>query len=159
MSDAKPLRAPFQVVVFPFRRGAYTVEYAIFKRSDNGWWQGLAGGGDERESPLDAARREAYEEGRVPLSATYFKLHCISSVPVNFIAESARTHWTANTLVIPNYAFAVDRTGIEFTLSEEHVASYWAPFDVADGCLKLDNNRAALWELDQRIQRSLLERA
>lgn len=35
------------------------VEYAIFKRSDYGYWQGLAGGGEEGETPT---KREAFEE-------------------------------------------------------------------------------------------------
>lgn len=156
MNEVLTKRAPFQVVVFPFRRSAEGVEYAVFRRSDNGWWQGLAGGGEGEETPAEAARREAFEEGNVPLDAAYFALDSSDMVPVRFILESKRLHWPANTLVIPNYSFAVDCTGHQFVLSHEHDAVQWAAFDLAERCLTLDNNRAALWELDQRIKRSLL---
>ena len=159
MSGAVGLRAPLQVVIFPFRRGVSSLEYAIFQRSGSGWWQGLAGGGDVGETPLDAARREAFEEGQVPLSATYYKLDSVSSVPANLIAESERKHWPINMLIVPNYSFGVDCTGITIKLSHEHMAFHWVPFELADACLKLDNNRVALWELDQRIKRSLLDKA
>jgi hypothetical protein len=35
-------RAPFQVLVLPYRRMGPHVEYAIFRRSDNDAWQGLS---------------------------------------------------------------------------------------------------------------------
>lgn len=54
-------RAPFQVLVYPYRRlEGGLVNYALFRRSDAGWWQGIAGGGEGRESPEEAARREAF---------------------------------------------------------------------------------------------------
>ena len=60
-------RAPFQVLVFPYR---YTpeeeIEYAVFFRISpryGGVWQAIAGGGEDDETPLEAAKREAFEEG------------------------------------------------------------------------------------------------
>jgi dihydroneopterin triphosphate diphosphatase len=56
-------RAPFQVLIYPYRRiQEDRFEYAIFKRADEGFWQGISGGGEDGESPLEAARREAFEE-------------------------------------------------------------------------------------------------
>src|SRR5215216_3724181 len=66
-------RAPFQVLVLPFRIvDTSTFEYALFKRSDEPYWQGIAGGGEDAETPLAAARREAFEEAQIPPSTTFF---------------------------------------------------------------------------------------
>ena len=44
-------RAPFQVLVLLFRRTEDGgVEYGVLCRSDDGNWQGVAGGGEERET-------------------------------------------------------------------------------------------------------------
>ena len=46
-------RAPFQVLVLPYRRGddgAY--EFALFRRADASLWQGIAGGGGQAGPPL-----------------------------------------------------------------------------------------------------------
>jgi hypothetical protein len=48
--------AVFRVLVFPFRRAVDGVVYALFRREDAGYWQGVAGGGEVGESPLEAAR-------------------------------------------------------------------------------------------------------
>ena len=45
-------RAPFQVHGFPFRNSAGGgFEYAVFRRADEGYWQAIAGGGEDDESP------------------------------------------------------------------------------------------------------------
>ena len=90
-------RAPFQVLVFPWRRnddGAF--EYAIFKRSDDGNWQGLSGGGEDKEKPIVAARREANEEAGIPTEANeeagiptdadYIELDTVASIPAHIFA-------------------------------------------------------------------------
>lgn len=48
-------RAPYQILVLPFRRlkGSDPL-YAIFRRADCGVWQGVAGGGESNESPLES---------------------------------------------------------------------------------------------------------
>jgi dATP pyrophosphohydrolase len=51
------------VLVFPYRVAPdRTIEVAVFQRANGGYWQGIAGGGDEGETPERAARREASEE-------------------------------------------------------------------------------------------------
>lgn len=50
-----PRRAPFQVLVLPFRKTTSGTEYALFRRSDSGDWQTIAGGGDDGETPLQAS--------------------------------------------------------------------------------------------------------
>jgi dATP pyrophosphohydrolase len=100
-------RAPFQILVFPFRKtesGAF--EFAVFQRSDTGWWQGIAGGGDEGESPFEAARREALEEAAIPPSLPFYPLQTTNSIPVSYFA--ARSLWPVGSYVIPEHAFGID---------------------------------------------------
>ncbi len=60
-------RAKFQVLIIPFRTvGNGVPEFAITKRSDMDVWQFLSGGGEDDEIPLQAAKREANEEGDIP---------------------------------------------------------------------------------------------
>jgi dATP pyrophosphohydrolase len=59
-------RAPFQILVFLYLEvGGSEYEYALLKRSDAGWWQGIAGGAEDNETPLEAARRETNEEAGI----------------------------------------------------------------------------------------------
>jgi dihydroneopterin triphosphate diphosphatase len=46
-------RAPFNVHVIPFRKKQRQIEYAILKCSGTSIWQGVAGGGEDDENPLD----------------------------------------------------------------------------------------------------------
>ena len=142
-------RATFQVVVFPFRRRGESVEYAVFRRADAGYWQGIAGGGEDDESPLEAAKRETEEEAGIPRTSTFYRLDTVSSVPVYHFA--ARTEWPKDLYVTTNYSFGVDCGSTEIVLSHEHTEVAWLPFAEAHNILKWDNNRTALWELDQRI--------
>ena len=146
------MRAPFQVVILPFRRLDRGTEFALFRRSDLHFWQGLAGGGQDDETPVQAARREAFEEAAVPFEAPYFALTRSSSVPVSCISAAARAHWPADLYVIPNHAFAVE-VGADFrpVLSREHSAFAWCTYDDAYQRLHFENNQVALEELAQRI--------
>jgi dATP pyrophosphohydrolase len=147
------MRAPFQVVIFPFRRLDRATEFAVFRRSDLHFWQGLAGGGQEDESPVQAARREAFEEAAVPFDAPYFALSWTSSVPVSCIGAAARAHWPADLYVIPNHAFGVE-VGAEFqpVLSKEHSEFVWCAYDDAYQRLHFESNQVALEELARRIE-------
>lgn len=46
------MRAPYQVLVFPYYIGSNGIEYAIFRRSDSGWWQAISGGGEDGETVI-----------------------------------------------------------------------------------------------------------
>lgn len=60
--------------------------YAIFSRSDAGYWQGVAGGGEDDETPIQAARRELAEEAGI-LDTDLYQLKSFDMVPViNFLA-------------------------------------------------------------------------
>jgi len=78
-------RAPFQVLIFPFHRTDSNLEYAIFRRADAGYWQGVAGGGEGEETPLEAARREAKEEAGISPESPFTALDAVSNKPVEHV--------------------------------------------------------------------------
>jgi dATP pyrophosphohydrolase len=144
-------RAPFQVLVYPYRpAGEAEFEYALFKRADAGWWQGVAGGGEDNETPLEAARREAWEEAGIPSTAQFLPLDTISSVRVTEFGVSQ--HWGDHIFVIPQYCFGVLLATEPVTLSEEHTQYRWLPYPEADHLIRYDSNKTALWELNQRLK-------
>ncbi|HDL04546.1 MAG TPA: hypothetical protein ENH25_10500 [candidate division Zixibacteria bacterium] len=60
-------RAPFQVLVIPYYKDENgNIVYAVFKRRpDNGdFWQPIAGGGEDDETPLQAACREDFDPNK-----------------------------------------------------------------------------------------------
>ena len=84
-------RAPFQVLVFPYRfPPGGGVEYAVFKRADLGFWQGISGGGEDAETPFEAAKREALEEGGIPPESRYMALDATATIPVVDITGDLR---------------------------------------------------------------------
>jgi len=87
------MRAPFQVLVLPFRHREGRLEFAIFRRADDGSWQGIAGGGEDGESPVEAARREAAEEAAIPMSAPLYRLRATGRIPAAGFHEQWRRHW------------------------------------------------------------------
>ncbi|HEV8649114.1 MAG TPA: NUDIX domain-containing protein [Actinomycetes bacterium] len=145
-------RAPFQILVLPFRRtvpGEF--EVAVLQRADDANWQGVAGGGQVGESVVQAARREALEEAGVPATAPLYALKTHDTVPVSSFA--AKDQWPPGTYVIPQHCFACDLTGIDIALSHEHTAVRWASLDQAYALLRYDSNKNALWELAERLRR------
>ncbi len=149
-------RAPFQILVFPYRLTDNDgIEYAIFRRSDLDCWQGIAGGGEDDETPIDAAKRESYEEAGIPPDSEYFKLDSLSTIPVVGINGFI---WGKDVLVIPQYCFGVKVEGSELKLSSEHTEYRWLLYEKAYDLLKWDSNKNALWELDYRLKQRRLER-
>ena len=59
-------RAPFQVLILPYRKAAAgEYEFAVFSRSDYDCWQGIAGGGVLRVIDLDEDGAVALYDQRV----------------------------------------------------------------------------------------------
>jgi len=144
------MRAPFQILVIPFRHTAVGMEFAVLKRSDADCWQFVAGGGDDGETPIQAAVRETREE--VGISAPVISLDSRASVPRNCFA--AAESWSDQVFVIPEHCFAVDAGNSTIILSEEHTDCRWLSYEQAFSLLKWDSNRTALWELNERLKRT-----
>ncbi len=143
------MRAPFQVLVIPFRRTASTLQFAVLKRSDADYWQFVAGGGEFGETPIQAAQRETKEE--IGITGDFTQLDSLSTVPKDYFA--AADSWGENVYVIPEYCFAVHASNVDICLSAEHIEFQWVSYEQAYSLLKWDSNRNSLWELNQRLMK------
>ncbi len=144
-------RAPFQVLVFPYRLGLRGApEYALFCRSDAGFWQAVAGGGEDRETPEAAAHREAFEEAGVPASSPLLPLQTTFSVPVTEFRDSHL--WGDDLYVVPVHCFGVPLERGDLSLSREHTEYRWLTYAEAAALLHFEGDRTALWELDRRVR-------
>ncbi len=90
---------PIQVLVIPFRMGSEP-EFAVFHRSDEEMWQFIAGGVEDREDAMRAARREAEEEASIPSDLPFVRLDSVASVPRTAFEETE--HWPENLLLYPS---------------------------------------------------------
>jgi dATP pyrophosphohydrolase len=144
-------RAPFNVAVYPYRElGDGEFEYALLKRADAGFWQGVTGGGEDDETPIEAARRETYEETGIPPDAPFLRLETVEPIRVTYFGDGRL--WGDDRYVIPQYGFGVRAVGRELALSREHTEYRWLLYEEADRMLKWDGNKTALWELDRRLR-------
>lgn len=140
-------RAPFQVLVIPWRRRD-ALEVAVFRRADYDLWEFVSGGGEDDETPELAATREGFEEAAIPAVARYLKLDTQSSVPACWFP--AWSDWPEHVLVVPEYAFAVEVEDVHLR-SSEHRELRWCSIPEAMKLLRFDSNRTALWELHERL--------
>ena len=142
-------RAAFQVLVLPYRQHENSFEFAVFSRHDYSCWQGIAGGGEDNETPLQAAIREAYEEAAIPVESQFIPLDTVNSIPVIYFKDSHL--WGDHIYVIPEYSFGVNCTACSIKTSVEHKEFRWLPFAEAMELLNYQSNQTALWELNQKV--------
>lgn len=144
------MRAAFQILSIPYRIIDDSPFYCVFHRADFDQWQFIAGGGEDNETPLEAAKRETFEEGGVR-SDKWVELKSLSYIPVAVISEKHRRHWSKDTYIIPEYTFAFEcKENIK--LSYEHTECVWLTYHEAARKLKWDSNRTALYELNCRLE-------
>ncbi|GAA2211351.1 NUDIX pyrophosphatase [Nonomuraea monospora] len=153
------MRQPHNVVVLLYRMTADRPEYAVFQRADDGNWQGVSGGVEADESAVAAARREAAEETGLPDGAPLYRLDMVSGVEKECFA--AASSWPEDLYIVRKHYFAMDVTGRAdgVVLSGEHRAVRWLGYAGAYEALRYDDDRTALWELDQRLRRADLQEA
>ena len=144
------MRAPFQMLAIPYRMVDSMPIYCVFHRSDCNEWQFIAGGGEDAEIPLEAAKREVMEEAGVR-SDSWIELKSLSYLPVTVISEKCRRHWNEDVYVIPEYTFGFECCA-DIKLSREHTECAWLTYDEAMKKLKWDSNRTALYELNCRLE-------
>lgn len=145
------MRAEFQVLVIPFVIGQNKkLEVAVFKRNDGEYWQFIAGGGENDETLLEAAQREAYEEaGIAARDSKYFKLDTMAMIPKIYFHDHKSK---IGLYVIPEYCFGVLIENKALLSSGEHSEYSWVSYEEAMNCLRYDSNKTALWELKERIR-------
>ena len=144
------MRAPFQILALPYKKEKDTLLFCVLHRSDCDQWQFVAGGGEDEETPLDAAKREIFEECGVQTDKV-MPLRSIACVPTDIFPRLHTYNWPADTYVVPEYAFAFECDG-DVTLSHEHTERVWLTYDEARRLLTWDSNRTALYELHCRLK-------
>lgn len=83
-----------------------SIQYAIFNRSDYAYWQGIAGGGEDGEIPIESAKREAFEEAGITRECSYIQLDSVSSLPVEDVVGEFL--WGEEVYVIKEFSFGVN---------------------------------------------------
>ena len=144
-------RAPFQVLIYPYRKNDIgQFEYALMKRADRGIWQTVAGGGEGQETPIQAARRETFEETGIPATSEFIQLDTVEPIPVSEFKDIH--NWGDDVYVIPQYCFGVASQNIQIVISPEHTEYQWLSYKEAHKLIKFDGNKTALWELDKKLK-------
>lgn len=141
-----------QVLVVPFERSGFDVEFAILRREDLKCWHWVGGGVDPGESDDQAALREAMEELGLAYAAPLFRLDTVASIPVGQYPDYAAAH--PDVYVVPETSYAIELSDREIILSEEHLEYRWVSASDASRLLTWDSSRTALEELTQRLVRN-----
>lgn len=143
------MRAPFQILAIPYRIVDGTPIYCVFHRSDHDQWQFIAGGGEDLETPAEAAVREISEEGGI-FGAKVIPLTSMCYIRADIFPKRCQYGWPEDMYVLPEYAFGFECTE-EIRLSHEHTECEWLFFEDAYAKLQWDSNRTALYELHCRL--------
>ena len=147
------MRSPVNVLVLPFRRTLNDgLSYATFRRADGdgGCWQAVAGGVEDGETPLQAAKRELQEETGLPPERRWVRLDAHATVPARMFRDWPS--WGPDIYVVRELAFGAEVAANEvIRLSGEHADLNWLSYAEALDRLRWDSNRTALWELHARL--------
>ncbi|MCL2488433.1 MAG: NUDIX pyrophosphatase [Oscillospiraceae bacterium] len=144
-------RLPYQVLVILYLRSGNRIRYCIFERESPKYQvQFIAGGGEDNETPLQAAIREVFEESGIN-NAKFQQLTSICYIPTNIFSESQRQIWGMDVFVIPEYSFGAEVKSESVNISNEHIGFKWVSYDEAINQLKWDSNKTALFELNCKL--------
>ena len=144
------MRAPLQILAIPYRVINGSPLYCVFHRADFDQWLFIAGGGEDDESPLQAAKREISEEGGVIVD-NIIELKSMCYIPTDIFPKLYLYNWPEDTYVVPEYTFGFECAD-EIELSHEHTECVWLTYENAYAKLKWDSNRTALYELNRRLE-------
>ena len=144
------MRAPFQILAIPYRRSNDILEFCVFHRADFDQWQFIAGGGEDNESPAQAAKREISEECGVIVDYI-IELKSMCYIPTDIFPMRYLSNWPEDTYVVPEYTFGFEYAD-KIKLSHEHTECEWLTYEDAYAKLKWDSNRTALYELNCRLE-------
>lgn len=150
------MRQPKQILIFPYRFNSNKeeYEYCIFYRRKRKVWQGIAGGVEDNETPLEAAIRELYEETMIT-DVDIYELSSFSTIPVLNVVGSYL--WGNVIYVVTEYSFGANVENKDIILSNEHKDYKWVNYNDAIALLEWDSNKNALWELNERLLKNDLK--
>ncbi len=140
------MRAPLQILAIPYKIVDGSPLYCLLRRSDSEYWQFIAGGGEDDETPLEAARREIFEESGVKAD-NIMQLTSMCYVQVDIFRKRHLYNWPKDMYVVPEYVFGFECND-DIVLSHEHTDCLWLTYDEARSKCKWDSNRTALYELN-----------
>ena len=143
------MRAPFQVLGIPYKFENDKLKFCVFHRSDHDQWQFVSGGGEDNENPINAIKREIYEETLVKVDKVV-SLKSICYIPVKIFNIQHIQNWPSDTYVVPEYSFGFE-CNEEIQLSSEHCEFIWLDYEEAYDLLRFDSNKTAMYELKRRI--------
>lgn len=143
------MRLPYQVLALPYRFVDGQLQLCVFHRSNCEMWQFISGGGEDGETPPEAARREIWEESGLQVEEL-LALKSMCYIGTDIYPQCYRRNWPVDTYVIPEYAFAFACKG-EITLSHEHSHYAWMTLEEARQKLTWDSNKTAAYELYRRL--------
>ncbi len=138
------MRIPIQVLVYPVRKTDKDWEYLMLERVKNrgGFWQGVTGAPEGKETLTESARRELYEE-------TGFNSVNLIKTDISYIIPM-EDRWLKiypkGTKTIPEYLFIAmihqqDPPKID---PIEHNDWKWCSYEDAMNLLSLKDNKRAL---------------
>lgn len=96
------MRAPFQILSIPYRIINCCPYYCVFHRADHDQWQFIAGGGEDNETPFEAAKRETFEEGGV-CSGKWMELKSLAYIPATVASVDKGIHNKTTKYGLPTY--------------------------------------------------------
>lgn len=143
------MRAPFQILAIPYKINDGIPLFCVLHRSDIDQWQFIAGGGEDSETPNEAAKREIFEESGIHADKI-IQLTSTCYIPTSIFPQHHLKNWPSDTYVVPEYSFAFDCNS-DIMLSHEHKECCWLEYEEAFKQLKWDSNRTALYELKCRL--------
>ncbi|MHA1191299.1 MAG: NUDIX hydrolase [Promethearchaeota archaeon] len=141
------MRVPIQVLIYPVRKSnKIDWEYLMLKRvkTRGGFWQGVTGAPEDKETIFEGAARELYEE-------TSFKLDSIDLIKTDIsyiipMEERWIDIYPKGTKEIPEYLFIgiIKRLDSPKIDPIEHEEWKWCSYEEAMNLLSIKNNKKAL---------------
>ncbi len=146
------MKNPIQVLILPFIIVNDKILFVIFKRSDSDVWQFISGGNEDKETLLETAKRECFEEASIGVNCKYYKLDSFATIPASIFPMKYRINWGLDCFVVKEYKFAVKLLEDSIIISKEHKEYRWVSYEEALNLLTYESNRSALAELNDRIR-------
>jgi lipoyl(octanoyl) transferase len=145
-------RQPVQVLVYPMKLIGWEWEYLLLRRlpERGGFWQGVTGGVESKESLEDAARRELIEEtGLYPIVLQSID-HSYS-----FTVEKDDDHIYPEAAELVEHVFyaQVDGETEPILDAREHDERKWCGYEEALGLLRWQENKDALTAVEEHLNR------
>lgn len=144
------MRQPVNIFVCPFYiENDGRIKYALFKKREGEYWEGISGGVEGDETILEAAQRECYEEAGINDNCELMPLDSVASIPAN--EYDCYLSWGHNVYVVKQFSFSVRLKSKNLIISDEHTNFDWFTYDEAIKRLKWHNHKVPLWELNERL--------